>query len=311
MRELILTVGLPGSGKTTWAQSIQKAEPDTTVLSSRDDLRLKVFGRRGILPFKDEEILTEMQERMVNIALAHDKTVVVHDTNLRLAHRKRWAIQAALVGAHYMQIDFTHVNVDTCIKQDALRGMDSVGADVIRRMHRTVRSQTPPGGGPLPYPVLGKGEGLYEPYSHTPGLPPAILVDIDGTVAERSEGGRSPYDMTRVHEDLPRQQVINIVRNQAFGLRKPPRIIFLSGRDDSCFAQTELWLSKHVDVPIEGLFMRKEGDTRSDTIVKYELFNQHVRGKYNVQFVLDDRNKVVEMWRKVGLTCLQVQEGNF
>jgi len=57
--------------------------------------------------------------------------------------------------------------------------------------------------------------------------------------------------------------------------------------------------------------MRKTGDSRKDSIVKREIFEEHIKGKYRIQFVLDDRNQVVEMWRQLGLTCLQVAEGDF
>lgn len=57
--------------------------------------------------------------------------------------------------------------------------------------------------------------------------------------------------------------------------------------------------------------MRPEGDIRKDSIVKRELFEKYVRPYYNIEFVLDDRNQVVEMWRSLGLKCLQVAEGDF
>lgn len=57
--------------------------------------------------------------------------------------------------------------------------------------------------------------------------------------------------------------------------------------------------------------MRKSGDMRKDSIVKREMFDEHIRGRYNVNFVLDDRNQVVELWRSMGLTCLQVADGDF
>ena len=45
--------------------------------------------------------------------------------------------------------------------------------------------------------------------------------------------------------------------------------------------------------------------------IKREIFENYIRDYYNIQFVLDDRNQVVEMWRSLGLKCLQVQEGDF
>ncbi len=58
------------------------------------------------------------------------------------------------------------------------------------------------------------------------------------------------------------------------------------------------------------LYMRAEGDKRNDTIVKYEILQELVKGYY-IQYVLDDRSRVCQMWRESGLRCLQVAEGNF
>ena len=73
------------------------------------------------------------------------------------------------------------------------------------------------------------------------------------------------------------------------------------------------WLDKHgLSNRNTQLFMRPAGDTRDDRIVKREIYEREIKGKYNVLWVLDDRNKVVDMWRReLGLTCLQVAEGNF
>lgn len=57
--------------------------------------------------------------------------------------------------------------------------------------------------------------------------------------------------------------------------------------------------------------MRSDGDDRRDDIVKKELYDNHIKGKYNVKYVFDDRSRVIDMWRKEGLRCLQVQAGNF
>jgi len=58
--------------------------------------------------------------------------------------------------------------------------------------------------------------------------------------------------------------------------------------------------------------MRPEGNNEKDSIIKKRLYDQHIMGKYDIEFVLDDRDQVVEMWRnQIGLTCLQVAYGNF
>ncbi len=57
--------------------------------------------------------------------------------------------------------------------------------------------------------------------------------------------------------------------------------------------------------------MRQEGDTRKDVLVKQEIYEREIKGRYNVLFVLDDRQQVVDGWRALGLTVFQVAPGDF
>ena len=58
--------------------------------------------------------------------------------------------------------------------------------------------------------------------------------------------------------------------------------------------------------------MREEGDFRKDSIVKEEFYNDVIRDKYFVKYILDDRDQVVEMWRKkLNLPCFQINYGPF
>jgi hypothetical protein len=147
------------------------------------------------------------------------------------------------------------------------------------------------------------------PYTPDPSLPRAFLVDIDGTVALRT--GRSWYDESRVGEDVPNWPVVMVVRAlAAIGLQP----VYLSGRSDACARATALWLMYHIGTPpsVEmRILMRAKGDTRTDVEVKLELFDKFIRESYCVVLCLDDRNSVVKLWRDLGLTCLQVAEGDF
>lgn len=137
------------------------------------------------------------------------------------------------------------------------------------------------------------------------------LVDIDGTLALRGE--RKPYEWHRVGEDKPNEPVIEVVR----ALAACSNIVFVSGRMEDCREQTLDWLHEHVcrraltcfHAP---LFMRADDDYRRDTVVKREIYETWIAGRYDVAGVIDDRDQVVKMWRnELGLTCLQVAEGNF
>ncbi len=57
--------------------------------------------------------------------------------------------------------------------------------------------------------------------------------------------------------------------------------------------------------------MRKTDDFRPDEDVKKEIYNENIKNKFNVLYVFDDRNSVVNIWRNEGLTCLQVANGDF
>jgi uncharacterized HAD superfamily protein len=87
-------------------------------------------------------------------------------------------------------------------------------------------------------------------------------------------------------------------------------IVFVSGREDKFKPQTLAWLAKH-NISFDGLYMRQSGDSRKDSIVKKEIYDEFILDKYNVAFVLDDRDQVVKVWRDLGLTCLQVDYGDF
>lgn len=133
----------------------------------------------------------------------------------------------------------------------------------------------------------------------------AIIVDIDGTLAHM--GDRSPYDPTKYHEDTVHAVIADIVvvyRSHGY------EIIVCSGRDDDYYDTTAKWLTNN-KIPFDVLLMREAGDKREDSIIKKELYLRFIKPKYDVHFVLDDRDRVVKMWREQGLKCLQVAEGDF
>lgn len=158
-----------------------------------------------------------------------------------------------------------------------------------------------------------KGRSMeIEPYVPDLSKPIAIIVDIDGTLAHRTD--RSPYDYTRVGEDHLDSTIANLVFDWV-GTNVFRHVLIVTGRDHTCSDDTAEWLFRHA-VDHDGLFMRPaeavdRGNKLPDWIIKLNIFNEYIRHQYNVQFVLDDRNQVVEMWRALGLKCLQVEPGDF
>jgi hypothetical protein len=150
------------------------------------------------------------------------------------------------------------------------------------------------------------------PPPRRPGLPDAVIIDLDGTLAIIGE--RSPYDASRSEEDLLNQQVAWVAHSWLFDAAPSRRddraIVLVSGRQEKDRPPTERWLAAN-HVMHDALHMRATGDTRNDAVVKRELYETHVRGRYNVVLVIDDRQRVVDMWRSLGFQCWQVAPGDF
>jgi predicted kinase len=296
MTRLLITRGLPASGKTTFARKLQPR----VVRVNRDDLRLMLHGRR-LFSETTEGQVTHIQRMAVEALLARGADVIVDDTNLRGSTVREWAVLAARFRASFEVHDLTEVPLEECLRRDAARPPGvRVGERNIRRMHdRYIAGRNLP----LPVPYVDADDVIYDP---DPSLPPAVLVDIDGTVALM--GDRSPYAWDQVGFDSPNPAVIGAVRAMhAAG----NAIVFCTGRDDESRAETEAWLDLFVGVPYEGLFMRPPGDNRQDALVKREVFETEIRDRWRVVGVFDDRRQVVRMWRELGLTVFQVAEGDF
>lgn len=287
-----MTIGLPGSGKSTWAKA-QK----NSVRINKDDLRSMLHD--GEWSKKNEREIIAARNSLVALFLTSGRNVIVDDTNLSPKHKRdlqrltldiSMSLEYPSVYADFEVKDFTHVPAQECIKRDLQRSR-SVGKDVIMRMYnqylKPMESQ----------PV----KPVYDPT-----LEDCIICDIDGTLAIM--GDRSPYNDLEAYKDKPNEAVCSLVRQL---IADGETVIFMSGRKEQSKQVTLDWLKTH-DIPVKnGLFMRADGDNRKDSIIKLELYERHVAGKYNVRFVLDDRDQVVEMWRGHGLTCMQVAPGSF
>jgi hypothetical protein len=107
--------------------------------------------------------------------------------------------------------------------------------------------------------------------------------------------------------DLPRSDIVELVKILQ---RDGNRIVLCSGREEVYRISTEDWLAKH-DVPNHALYMQAAKDYREDDVVKSELLDQILSDGYKPWLVIDDRDRVVAMWRARGLTCLQCAPGDF
>lgn len=146
-------------------------------------------------------------------------------------------------------------------------------------------------------------------------LTKAIICDLDGTLCNIYH--RQHYVQSKkknwqafykgLGDDLVHEfcyDILQMYKERGFA------ILLVTGRPEEYKPQTKKWLEDH-QVKYDVLLMRKTGDSRKDFVVKKELYEKFIQGKYDVFFVLEDREQVVKMWREEGLTCLQVAEGKF
>lgn len=300
-QEVIITKGLSGSGKTTWAKDLLKRFPGKYKIICKDDLR-RMLDDDSHSAAKEKFIIAA-RNVLIDLALKEKMSVVIADTNLNPKHEKEIRDIVNIFNClNNTKIEvkvesFLDVPVDQCIAQD-LKRYHSVGEKVIRQQLQWIENEK-------------QGDHNYKRTKQNENLRRAIIVDIDGTIAIK--GDRNPFDYDKVDLDLPNHDVIKLVKAYA---KLGAHIIFMSGRDDSCFEKTISWINKHTGMKaaqgMYELYMRKTGDKRKDSVVKKELFDQFVKNFYFIEFVLDDRNQVVDMWRKeLGLTCMQVNYGDF
>lgn len=301
--------GVPGSGKTTFAMELLSASPKDVVRVSRDDTRIALFGKKGMLDHWKETAVTNVCEAAARMALSTGKHVVIDNTNLRAKYIKDWYKVAESVEVLDVEVVEFPVSYSEMMDRNAVRPeKDRVPEQVLDGMwDKFIDRKT---GELRPVESYDKwkskrsAEVSLSPYSPTEGLPETFLCDLDGTLA--SADHRDVYDYSLVSTDMPNESTVTVVNSL---LDSGHNVVFMSGREDVCYHDTMKWLQKHLKFP-EGisplLYMRKERDNRPDVIVKVELFNTFIRGQFNMIGVFDDRPSVCRMWRDMGLKVLQV-----
>lgn len=301
MSHLIIARGFPASGKSTWARSWVEVGGGRRIRVNRDDLRQSLFSRLGILSQSEEAEISRIEKSIARHALENGQDVVVDATNLRAKYARAWADLALEVEATWEVLDFKGAPLEELLRRDAKRE-HPVGEQVIRSLWTKFPEARWPDIEPSPErePVR-----LIEPYVGDPTLPPAWLVDIDGTLADMQDQ-RGPFEWARVGQDAPHADVIHLVNL----LSEHADVILMSGRDEVCHDATVEWLKAH-GVRFSHLIMRRANDYRKDSIVKAELFDLYIRDFRYVLGVFDDRDQVVEMWRSAGLRVYQVAPGAF
>lgn len=300
MSKLILTRGVPASGKTTYAKQWVQEDPLTRARLNRDDFRAMLFAGEGVLNYAQEKTVSAVQQAAANRMLAQGIDVIVDDTNLAAKFVKLWYG----VSRDIEFIDFP-IDAATAIERDFQRGAfggRSVGHKVIRSyFDRFIRKD-----GSLP-PAPINPSVLIDPEPYRKGFIRSVSFDLDGTLAHMN--GRSPYDDTQYLTDDVDVHVRELLRLYAAA---GYLIIILTARKRTPHGEADTieWLKMH-QIHHDALFMRDADDDRNDSIVKSEIVDKHISGYYDIRMHFDDRNRVVDALRDKGIKVAQVNPGNF
>ena len=147
-----------------------------------------------------------------------------------------------------------------------------------------------------------------------------VIFDLDGTLANidvrirlaAKPNGKLDWDVffdpSNIKLDVPNEPVVKMA--QLFA-ENGFNIVIFSGRTDKTEKRTRSWLSNN-RVPFHKLVMRphKTMNFIPDEILKKDMLDKYVDID-DVFLVVDDRQKVVDMWRSLDMTVFQVAEGDF
>lgn len=285
MSKITLLIGLPASGKSTKAK-VMVGMAGNAVRLNKDLLRTMLHYDKFTGP---NERLTELAELAIaGEMLGKNINVIVDDTNLNKNVINRWGVFAQTLG-HKIESILVNTPMEECIRRDATRAINgerSVGKDVIINMARRY--------------------GLY------PRTRKDVICDIDGTLCDIMQRVHFVKDtesknwaafFADIPNDKPREDVVARVRK----LSEDFNIVLVSGRPDTYKKETIEWLAKH-NVPYETIMMRRGDDKRPDDIVKKEILDKQLQKEY-IELVIDDRPRVIRMWRAEGLTVEDVGSG--
>ena len=292
MKELIILIGPPGSGKSTFCSLSRKYQDFLRI--SQDDM-----GRDGHREaFKD--------------AISKGMNVIVDRMDFNKQQRRDYILAAKKEGYKITAYTFFFSHA-TCLDR-MMQRMDhptiKTKESALAALH-TFYSK-------FEYASLEEGFDELKEFREHPTLgKTAVIVDIDGTVANLDhrlhyvKGEKKDWRtfLSKCDQDLPKHDIYMIA--EAFCDVTGSHLVFCSGRGQEYQDKTKTWLAMN-KMDYDNLFMRQERDYRQDNIIKEQILDFEILTRYTeVLAVFDDRDQVVKMWRDRGLTCLQVAPGDF
>lgn len=306
-QKIIVTVGISGSGKSTWAAGHINRNPGFARVN-RDSIRQQLTGlNKNLLNKKLEELVTKIQDEQVRLILSEGYSIVLDNTHLRTTYLS----EVVKKFNHLADIEFKYFssNVEECKERVSRREYackEELG--YIDKQYEAF----------IKLPIwANKSRVEVVPHVYNPDLYDSIICDLDGTLSLYDHKTKSAY-CRDFENDTVNEPLRTFLEEVALWHEidspdeQSTEIFFFSGRSTKFREQTEQFLSGCFGSDIKyTLVMREEGDNRRDSVVKLDMFEEHIRFKYNVLAVFDDRLQVIEeCWNRLGVFVFNCNQGN-
>lgn len=277
-RVLIICRGIQGSGRSTWAKQWCHEDPEHRVRFNNGDVR-NMLGDYWV-PSR-ENVVTATYNTVLAYSMEKGYNIVVDNMNL---------------------------NPKTCAELEKMVKDFNENYTYDWKYEVEYKDFWTPVDAKGEHPIGEKAKALVQDTN----LPAAIIVDMDATVCLNTSG--RPFYGEGAAEgmltDEPITPILELIRN--FCDNYPAKLIILTGREDTPEVRkaTEQWLENNFLHP-DMILMRPANSFVAGPICKKKLYEDNIKGKYYIPFVLEDNCKCVEMWRNEDLICLQPNEGKF
>lgn len=299
IKKIILTRGIPGSGKSTWAKNWVNKDPEHRIRFNWDDIR-NMMGPYWVINRENTGVMKSLRKTFLEKMMYEGWDIVIDNMNL---NPKEYTYYSDLVNSHNKNFTTQYVlefkdffiPVEECISKDALR-QNPIGEKTIKEIWKKYRHfiQTTN--------VEKYVNNLIKP---DPDKPYCVVIDMDSTMCFNTN--KRPWYGKDAAEEM-----INDVENfgvceTVWALMQEYPIIVATGRDTSQEEVTIKWLLQHRIYPVKYYF-RTEGDYRKGTEVKKEQIEKILKD-YNILVIFEDSEPIVQMYRDMGLTVLQPNKG--
>lgn len=307
MLKIFFLKGAPSSGKSTWSKNELIKDPTRYLHINNDSLRDSFNG--SVYSSEYEKLITETRNFLIREGLKRDLDIIIDNVN---ANNRHWEATCKIAKESNKDVQIVeklfYLELDELLLRNSKReGIARVPDDVVKKFFKDLGGKQFKFSNPR-NEIFTKStlamDRTIEPMWQDETLPRATVWDNDGTISN-IHSGRSPYDASTADLDIPHKHVIECMR---LYFQAGYKILFVSGREEKDRAPTERFYQKHFPEVKYELFMRPTGDFRKDVIIKSEIFNNHIKGKYFLAGWYEDRLQIVKWAYEIGLPIFRVND---